>query len=177
MVGVGMALKKTHETFLNYIVALYQFWILYLFWFEIRCHFFNKKLEISLGHWFKIQDCEVHVSAEAAIQFVLFRINNSHCVYSKQAPKMQAKGDISPQYKLSQPLFTTRGGHYNFLIYTQHCDFSPRKIQHKRFLKRMIKYYSNHDASYQMELYVLSCDDVYTNPGHTHWNGHDFASD
>lgn len=85
--------------------------------------FFNKKLEISLGHWFKIQDCEVYVSAEAAFQFVLFRINNSHCVYSKQAPKMQAKGDISPQYKLPQPLFTTRGGHYNFLVYTQHCHF------------------------------------------------------
>lgn len=44
-----------------------------------------------------IQDGEVHVSAEVAIQSVLFRINNSHCVYQKPAPKMQAKEDISPE--------------------------------------------------------------------------------
>ena len=31
MVGLGMALKKTQETFLNYIAVLYQFWILYFF--------------------------------------------------------------------------------------------------------------------------------------------------
>lgn len=41
----------------------------------------------------------------------------------------------------------------------------------------MIKYYSNHDASYQMELYILSCGDVHPNPGHTHRNGASNASD
>ena len=53
------------------------------------------------------------------------------------------------------------------LLVTRRKEFTPRRIQHKRFLKRMIKHYSNHDASYQMELYVLSCGDVHPNPGHT----------
>lgn len=43
-------------------------------------------------------------------------------------------------------------------------------------LKLMIKHYSNHDASYQKELYVLSCGDVHPNPGHTHRNGASNAS-
>ena len=51
-----------------------------------------------------------------------------------------------------------------------HFDFIPRRIQHKRFLKRTTKYYSNHDASYQLELYVLSCGDVHPNPGPTRRN-------
>ena len=49
---------------------------------------------------------------------------------------------------------------------TSHFDFTPRGIQHKRFLK-----YSNYDASYQLELYVISCGDVHPNPGPTRRNG------
>lgn len=54
---------------------------------------------------------------------------------------------------------------------TWHFDLTARRILHKRFLKRMTKYYSNHDASYQLELYVLSCGDVHPNPGPTRRNG------
>ena len=54
---------------------------------------------------------------------------------------------------------------------TSHFDFTPRRIQHKRFLKRMTKYYSNHDACFQLELYVVSCGDVHPNPGPTRRNG------
>ena len=57
------------------------------------------------------------------------------------------------------------------LLATQRCDFTPRRIQHNRFLKRKIKYYSNHDASYQKELNILSCGDVHPNPEHSHRNG------
>ena len=54
---------------------------------------------------------------------------------------------------------------------TSHFDFTPRRIQHKRFFKRMTKYYSNHEACHQLELYVLSCGDVHPNPGPTRRNG------
>ena len=42
------------------------------------------------------------------------------------------------------------------------------RVKHKRFFKRKINYYSNHDATYQLELLILSCDDVHPNPGHIH---------
>lgn len=67
-------------------------------------------------------------------------------------------------------------GTTNFLV-AQSCHFTPRRIQRKWFLKRMIKYYSNHYASDQMELYMLSYDDVHPSPWHTHRNSASNASD
>ena len=42
------------------------------------------------------------------------------------------------------------------------------RVKHKRFFKRRINYYSKHDASYQLELLILSCGDVHLNPGYNH---------
>ena len=98
--------------------------------------FHNYSAKQSKGYYFfrssvieeQNKDGEVHVSAEAAIQCVLFSINNPHCVYSKPAPKMQAKGDISPQHRLPQPLFTTRSRHYKLFGYATLRLYSSKNL-------------------------------------------------
>ena len=54
------------------------------------------------------------------------------------------------------------------VLVSQRTDSIACRIKHKRFFKRKINYYSSHDATYRLELLILSCGDVHPNPGHVH---------
>ena len=54
------------------------------------------------------------------------------------------------------------------VLVSQRIDSIACRIKRKRFFKRKINYYSSHDATYQLELLILSCGDVHPNPGHVH---------
>ena len=56
---------------------------------------------------------------------------------------------------------------YAKVLVLQRIDSIVCRIKHKRFFKRKINYYTNLNATYQLELWIL-CGDSHSNPGHIH---------